>query len=806
MRTLVQDLRYGLRLLMRAPGFTLLAAGVLALGIGALAAVFSLVDAALLRPLPFSNPGELVMLWEKPPGNDHNRVSPLNFQDWHDQNHVFSHMAAVSGSFATLQTKTGPERLTGQAVTWEFFPVLGVNPLAGRAFTAQDETKRADVALLSETLWRNRFAADPKVLGSTVTVNGKPSTIIGIVPAHFGILWKADLWTLFAVKRSPEQRHMHYMQILGRLKPGVTLQQAQADMDTIAGNLAQIEPNTNKDWGINVEPLRVALVGRDLRVTSLVLLGVVAFILLMACANVANLMLARGAGRNREMAVRAALGAGSLRLTRQLITESVALALLGGIGGLVLATVIIRIAPAVIPRGTIPTGLQLALDLRVAAFAVAITLLTGVIFGLAPVWQLGRTSVASALQASGSYTATSSNTRLLGGIAATQIAVGVMIVSGAVLLIRTLERLGQVDPGFHADRVLTMHLTLAIGRYPRPEDALVFYEKIEKEIAALPGVCSVALGQSLPTEGWNIGQGFRVVGQPETDEAHDSAAHYQMVSAQYFETLGIPFNAGRAFTEHDTALSQQVAIVNEEFVRRHLNGKPALGAHVKVQAMDPSGPKMVEREIVGVINQVKVEGLGEKENDVEIYVPIMQNPWYGAALAVRSDGNPLALLTAVKKAIAKYDPEMAVSEVRTMNDVAQESIAEPRFRAQLVGSFAGVALSLSALGVFGVLAFSVAQRRREFGVRMALGAQIKDIFTLVLARAAGILAFGLVGGMLGAAALARSLSSLLFGVRPLDPVTFVSAPVVLALVALMAASAPALHAVRTDPAVVLRQE
>ena len=806
MRNLSQDLRYGARLLARHPGFALLAAGVLALGIGALSAMFSVVDTTLLRPLPFANSDQLVMLWEKPHEYAHNRVSPLTYQDWHDQNSVFSSMAAVSGSFGTLQTKDGPEQLTGQSVTWEFFSLLGVNPLAGRTFTADDESKRSAVVLVSETLWRSRFGSDPKLLGSTLNVNGKPTVVIGIVPARFALLWKSDLWTLYVVKRSPEQRRMHYLQVLGRLKPGVALRQAQAGMDVIADSIALVSPETNKDWGVNVEPLRTALVGHDLRVTSLVLLGVVAFVLLMACANVANLMLARGAARNREMAVRAALGAGTGRLTRQLITESLLLAILGGIGGLALAAVIIRVAAMIIPPGTIPAGLRLALDVRVVLFAIVVTLLTGVLFGLAPVWQLARSSVAGVLQSGGSYSATSGNKKLLGGIAAMQIAVGVMIVAGAVLLIRTLEQLNQVDPGFQSDRVLTMQVSLPLGRYPKPERALIFYDAVHKEIAAIPGVRSVSFGGSLPTQGWNIGQGFEIVGQPPRLEAEQPAAHYQIVGVDYFQTLGIRLRAGRAFDEHDTATSAQVAIVNDEFVHTYLHDRLALDTHIRVQAMDPGGPKMVEREIVGVIRQVKVDGLGEKQNSAEIYVPILQNPWFSASLAVRASGDPLALMQPIKKAIAKYDPGLAVTQVSTMNDLAKESIAEPRFRARLLGSLAGLALSLSAFGVFGVLAFSVAQRRREFGVRMAVGAQILDIFTLVLGDAARIVAIGLLLGMLGAAALARSLSALLFGVSPLDPLTFLVAPIVLTVVALVAASVPALRAVQTDPAVVLRQE
>jgi putative ABC transport system permease protein len=807
MRALAQDLRYAMRLLLRAPGFTLLAAGVLALGIGALAAIFSVVDAALLRPLPFANPGELVMLWEKAPdGYPHVRVSPLNFQDWHDQNSVFSSIASVSGTFATLQTKDGPEQLTGQAVTSEFFTVLGIHPIAGRAFHADDERLQANVVVISEKLWRNRFGADPKVLGSSLNVNGKVATIIGIAPARFGILSKSDLWTLYTVKRSPEQRRMHYMQVLARLKPGLTLQQAQAGMEPVARQIGAIAPETNRGWTINIEPLRTALVGHDLRVTTLMLLAVVGFVLLMACANVANLMLARGAARGREMAVRAALGAASARLTRQLITESLALAILGGIGGIAIAALLIRVAPTVIPPGTLPTGLLFTLDLRVLAFAVAATLLTGIAFGLVPVWQLARTSVSNALQSGGNYSATSGNRKLLGTVAATQVAAGVMIVAAAMLLIRTLDRLNQVDPGFHADRVLTMHVSLPFNQYKTPERALVFYEAVQKELASLPGVESVSFGGSLPTEGWDIGQGFEIVGEPPPPNGEVASAHYQMVGADYFRTLGISLAAGRPFDEHDNGASPQVAIVNEEFVRHYLHGRNAVGTRVGVQAMDASGPKMVEREIVGVIRQVKVEGLGEKQSDAEIYVPLAQNPWFSASLAIRTAGEPFALLQPVKKVIAKYDPELAVSQVQTMNDLAQSTIAEPRFRARLLAAFAGLALTLSAFGVFGVLAFSVAQRRREFGIRMAVGAQIQDVFNLVLGGAARILGAGLLVGIVGAAALAKSLSALLYDVHPLDPLTFLTAPLVLTLVALAAAAIPATRAVRTNPAVVLRQE
>ncbi|SPF55485.1 conserved membrane hypothetical protein [Candidatus Sulfopaludibacter sp. SbA4] len=799
------DLRYALRLLARAPGFTAAAATVLALGIGANSAIFSVVDAALLRPLPFRQPAQLAMLWEHPPGYAHNRVSPLNFQDWHDQNAVFSSMAAVSGGAKTLRTPTGAEQIPGQSVTLDFFNVLGIQPVAGRAFTPEDERTRSDVVMIGERMWRTRFGADPKLIGGILQLDGKPFQVVGVVPAGFQILYESDLWSLFVVKRSPEQRRMHYLQVVGKLKPGVSFEQARAAMAPIAGHIAEIAPDTNKDWGITVEPLRDAMVAGELRVTTLVMAGVVGFVLLMACANVANLMLARGAGRAREMAVRASLGAGTARLVRQLLTESVLLATLGGAAGLALAWAMIRIAPALIPEGTLPTGLTPALDARVAAFAVMVSLATGILFGLAPAWQVTRTSLADALRGGG-RSATSGSSRLLGGLAMVEIAIAVMVVAGAGLFLRTLERLGKVDPGFHADNVLTMHMILPINRYPDPGRALAFYQAAQRDIENLPGVRAASFGGSLPLNGWDIGQGFQVVGAPITDAANTPAAHYQIVGAPYFETLGIPLVAGRAFNDRDSQAAPQVAIVNREFVRRHLGGQPALGRHVQVDAMGMSGPEMVDREIVGVVGQVKVDGLAEAENAVEIYVPITQNPWFGASLSVRTAADPLAMTAAVKAAIAKTDKDLAVTRVVTMDQIAYRSAAGPRFRARLLAAFAGLALVLAAVGVFGVLAFAVAQRTREFGIRMALGAQVADVLRIVLSRGLKIAAGGVAAGLAGAAVLARSMSALLYGVRPVDPVAFLAAAAVLGLVALAAASIPALRAARVDPAIALREE
>jgi putative ABC transport system permease protein len=770
--------------------------------------LFSVVDAAVLRPLPFYRPGELVTLWEKPPGNGLKRVyhaTPLDFQDWHDQNTVFSGLAALSGASRTLTGRDGAELIPGQSVTREFFSVLGVPLVVGRAFQEQDERTKANVVMLSEKIWRTRFGSDPNLLGHTIPLDGEPFTVIGIVPARVQVFYEADLWTLYVVKRSPEQRSMHYLKVVGRLKPGVTVGQARTGMARVADGIARLFPETNKDWGITIETLHESVVGKELRSTTLVLGGVVAFVLLMACANVANLMLARGASRTREMAVRTALGAGRLELVRQLLSESLVLAAIGGASGLTLAWALIRAAERVVPAGTMPVGVTISVDARVAAFTAAITLLTGVLFGLAPVWQVSRRGVTDGLR-SGGRGASGGHSRLLGGLAMVEIAIAVLVVTGAGLFARTLYRLTEVDPGYRADRVLTARAVLPLARYRTPERALEFYEAAQREMESLPGVRSASFGGSLPLSGWDIGQGFKVVGDPPVPRDRLEAVHYQIVGARYFETLGIPLLAGRAFDERDRKGVQEVAIVNQEFARRYLRGRPPVGMHIAVHAMDPGGPKMVEREIVGVVGQVRVDSLGEPVNTIEVYVPITQNPWYSASIAVRAAGNPDTMAPALRAAVARVDRELAVTQVRTMDEIANENVARPRFRARLLAGFALLALLLAAAGIFGVLAFSVSQRKREFGIRMAVGAQATAVLAMVLARGLKIAAGGIALGLAGAALVARAASTLLFGVQPLDSASYGFAAVLLAGVALAAGAVPALRAARVDPSVTLREE
>jgi len=799
------DVRYAVRSLWKARGFSSLAVLVLAFGIGATSAIFSLIDGTLIRPLPFADPDRLLMLWEHPPGYARNRVSPLNFQDWAEQNHAFSAMAAVAGGGRTLTNASGAaERVPGQAVTTAFFDVLGIAPLAGRTFVPDDMAAQQAVVVIGERFWRSHLAGDPAAVGKTLRLDGQPFTVIGIVPASFQILFPADLWTPFTLRRTPEQRRQHYLQVIARIRPGVTIDQARSDMAQVADGIARIAPDTNKNWTVTIEPLRDAIVGGEVRTTSIILGGVVLFVLLMACANVANLLLARGVGRAREIAVRAALGANRRQIARLLVCESLVLATLGGIAGTMLSWAALTAAPSLIPPGLLPEGIALSFDARVTMFAAVLTGLTGILFGLAPAWQAMRRAPGEALAIGGRGSAGGAG-RLRAALAAAEVAGAVLLLAGAGLLVRTLASMNAQDPGYHADSVLTMSVVLPFTRYPDQSGVLNFFRRADAALAAIPGVQSVGFVDNLPLDGWDIGQPIEIVGDPPAESASRRSAHYQITSPRYFETMGIRLASGRAFTERDIASAPPVCIVNEEFVRRFLNRREAVGAFVKVPNMAPGQAPTIAREIVGVIRQVAI-GAGETERAVEIYVPMEQNVWYGSAVALKTAGPPATYAAAARAAIASVDKDQPVTRVRAMEEVAAEATSRPRFRATLVSTFALLALALAAVGVFGVLTFSVRERTREFGVRVALGATRADILNLVVRTGLKIAGTGAVLGLAAAALLTRTLASLLFGVTALDPITFLAAPGVLVATALVASVLPALRAVRVDPAVTLRQE
>ena len=804
------DVRFAARQMRGAPGFTLVAVLTLALGIGANSAIFALADATLLRSLPFTDPDRLMAVWERRDDIPRISVNPADFADWSERTRTFESMAAfVPSSRALIGADGAAELVPGQAVTPRFFDVLGVKPIAGRTFVAADETATPTSVVLGEAFWRSRFGGDPALVGKQIRIDSAMFTIIGVVPEDFnldaaGTFGRSRIWTLLTNPRGrgPEQRYAHYLRVIGRLKPGVTPEAADADMNAIAESLAA-EMATNLGHGVMLEPLRAGLVGRELRMTALLLAGVVGFLLLMCCANVANLLLARTAVRARELAVRSSLGAGRLRIVRQMLVEGLVLAVVGGLAGAAAGAAILFVAPSWIPAGLLPNATAVAFDTRVVAFCTATSLAVAFAFGLVPAWQATGVSLAQAIGRDGrGSTQRGSGFRYV--LATGQVAVAVLLLCGAGLLLRTLVTLEQVDPGHRARNVLTMVVSPGMGKSHEFMDR--FYESVEREVRSVPGVRSVAWGTALPFDGQWYAQGFDIVGDPVRPPTERLNAGYQMVSSTYFRTLGIAMIRGRGFTDRDTASGPQVCIVNEAFVRRHLAGREPIGMRVSVNAMRSAAPWVVTREIVGVVAQVK-ERPEEAEPAPQIYVPIAQNSWWSATLVVEpAGGDAVGLVPGVRAAVARVDKDRPVTRVRTLAAIDAEATRAPRFRAGLVATFAALALALAMVGVFGVLACSVAQRTREFGVRMALGSTGSQVLRLVLASAARVTAVGAAVGLVAAALAGRLIATLLFGVTPLDPVTFAMVAVVIVATAAIAAAVPAWRAARVDPVVTFREE
>jgi len=812
--SLPHDIRQAVRLIHKAPWFTAASVCVLGLGIGATTAIFSLVDAALLRPLPFRDAHQLVMIWERSAQNARNFVALATFADWRDSAKALSGVAATAGVVQIPIARGAedlPESVPLESVTPSFFTVLGVTPLAGRA---PDESNvyfpgRSDGGVaISERLWRTRFAADPSIVGQTIRVGSppRPVPIVGILPAAFQPLGTTDVWEVISVDGAGGGRASRVLRVVGRMKPQTTLDRVRAELNVIARNIEQANPATNKGWGVTIEPMQASIVGPDLRATSLVLGGVVLFVLLLACANIANLILARGVGRTRELAVRAALGGTRFRIARQLLVECLFLGVLGGLVGVAIAWALLRAAPSIIPPQTLPSSIVLMLDWRLAAFASGITVITALLFGLAPAWQAARVSLVEAMNISGRGSSDRAG-RVRQALAVVEIAIALLLMTGAGLLVRTLVSLNNVDAGYRADNVVTMSIRLPFRRLvtAMPGEIEAYWRSIEREVASIPAVRVASLGYDLPLTGASINPPFEIVGRPATDPANRPSAHYQIIGPRYFEALDISLVAGRAFTERDSESAQQVCIVNDAFVRRFMAGQNPIGARIAIAAPGLRAG-MVNREIVGVVRQVKTRPDEAEGSNYDVYVPAAQSPWVMANLIVRADGDPLQMVEQVKRAIARVDPTQAVSQVRTMAQVAEQSTARPRLRAQLVVAFAVLATLLAAVGIFSVLMFMVQQRAREFSVRLAVGASASDLLRLVLGGGLKLTAIGVGIGAAASAALVRSLSTLLFGVPPLDPLTFVVAPLALTAIAMLACLAPAMRALRADPIAALRAE
>jgi putative ABC transport system permease protein len=813
------DVTYAVRQMRATPGFTLIAALTLALGIGANSAIFALADATFLRPLPFATPPErLVMLWERYPNGYLSQVTPPDYSDWATQNRTFDAMAAFTPDNTTIAGTDGlPEQVRSQSVSVQFFDVLSVTPIAGRTFQAADAVSPS-VVVLSEGFWRRRYGADPTIVGRSLVIGEQPRTVIGILPDRFAVVPATisnagseppELWILFntPVGGGPGMRRAHFLYAIGRIKAGVSMTAAQQDLTAIGARNAELFPDTNKGHDPTLQPMREALVGSEMRLTSLLLLGVVGFVLLMCCANMANLFLARTDARARELAVRSALGATRRRVVAQLLTESLVLAVLGGAIGAAVGAGILRVAPALVPPGLLPSAVSLSFDGRILLFCAATSLFAGLLFGLAPAWQSTGRSMTQALVSDRRTTARGGLLRSV--LVVGEVAAAVLVLCGAVLLLRSLIALEHVDAGYRARDVLTMVINLPMNgptRYGTADLARQFFERVESAAKQLPGVSSASIGGALPLDGMWFGQIFTVDGDPPNPAANRTAAAYQIISPTYFQTLDIPILRGRDFAETDTSGAVQVCIVSEAFVRRFLGNRDPLGMRLSVPGITLAGAPPVIRQIVGIARQVKTFP-GEREPVPQIYVPLAQNTWFMASLSVRpTSGSAEALAPAVRAAIASVDKDRPVSRVRTIDTVAFQANARPRFRAVLVGTFATLALVLAMVGVFGVLAYSVQQRTREFGVRIALGASTSSVLRLVLSSAGRLVTIGAAVGLVTAAALSRTISTFLFGVLPLDPITFIAVPIVLVVTALAAVAAPAWRAARVDPVVAFRAE
>ena len=801
MDTLLKDLRYGFRSLLRRPGFTVIALVALALGIGANTAIFSLVNAVLLKPLPFKDPDQLVWMW----GNIRNAgnrasVSPADFVDFRSQNRTFEQFAA-SGTLPLALNLTGggePERLNASSVTGNYFQTLGVAPFLGRGFTPENERPGQDqVAVLNYAFWQKHFGGDSSILNKTIVLDGKAVEVIGVMPSAFSFPHNADLWVPMNFDSDPEMklRKAHFLRPIGRLKPGVTLSDAQADTDSVASQLEKLYPDSNTGWNLRLVSLKEQLVGNT-RSSLYILFGAVGFVLLIACANVANLTLVRAATRQKEIAVRAALGASRLRLIRQMLTESLLLALLGGALGIVVAMFSIDLLLK-LGEGSIPRTANVSIDLTVLLFTFIVSVATGVLFGLAPALRTLKLTLTDSLKEAGRTGGGELRSRTRSLLVIFECAVAVVLLIGAGLLIRSFVELLKTDPGFKADGVLTMRLDLSRKKYDTPEKAEQFFRGLETQTARLPGVEAVGLVTELPLSGQLNDMPFSVEGRPPVsiDQAFD--ADFRRVNRDYFRALQIPLLRGRMFTEQEVEHSDKVLLVSQQLVDAVFPNEEPIGKRLQFVM----GPDLWE--IIGVVGDLRDRSLAG------VPFPAMYLPTRITArnnLVVRTQGDPLNLVGAIRREVHALDPDQPIAAIRTMNDWIDTSVATPRYQTLLLGLFAGVALLLASTGIYGVMSYVVTQRTHELGVRIALGARRWDVLSLVLRQGMGLVVIGVMLGLFGAFAVTRVMSSLLFGVTAKDPFTFGAVAMLLAMVAFVACYIPARRATKVDPLVALRYE
>jgi len=809
LETLLRDLRIAARGLRRAPLFAAVACGTLALGIGANAAIFSLINAVLLRPLPFPQADRIVMLWEHPPkrnttgalGPRHqqNPASPLNFLEWRDKTVSFDAMAGMVSIPMGLSGFGQPREVAAEQVSAAFFPILGVRPLLGRTFTeSEDVPNGPNVVVLSYSLWRQQFAGDRSVIGRTVSLWDQPYRILGVMPKQFDLPFAhAELWIPIQIVRGTRSDEGRYLSVIARLKPGVSVAQAQTDLNRVAREIAIERPMNSEGWTAGVLSLYQQTTG-DVRTALLVLFGAVTLVLLIAAGNVANLLLMRGAERRRELAVRAALGAGRVRIALQLLAESLLLSVTGGVLGIALAFLGLRAIVASLPALALPRMDGVQLDWRVLIFSLALCLGTTLLFGLVPALALSRTDFDAALKQSGVRT-TGRGGRIRGLLVIGEVAVSLVLLVGAGLLTRSFLNQINVSRGFRTDHILTLRMFFAPVRYYQNQRRAAYWNEILSRIRALPGVQSASSAQFLPMVGEVAGSGFRRMDRPAPPPGLQTSADFMMVSNEYFATMGIPLLRGRDFNQHDTLSSEPGIIVNQAFVRKFFPGEDPIGARLGLDWNITHGV------IVGIAANARQTDL-TVEPQPTIFLNQAQAPTYFGALVVRTALAPESVAAAAIAAVHAVDPDQAVSHIETMDQVVAESVARPRLVSLLLGIFAGAALLLAVVGLYGVLAYAVSQRTREIGIRLALGAHSAQLVRGVLFDGLGLMLLGIAGGLAASLALTRLLGSLLYGITPTDPPTILAVCALLLAVGLFAAWLPARRAAAVDPANSLRWE
>ncbi len=811
MNTLLADLRFGARMLLKNPMVTVIALLALTLGIGANTAIFSVVNAVLLRSLPYAEAEQLVVVWEKKQGGktDQNVINLGNFFDWKEQNHVFSDMAAFFDRSFNLTSDGEPEEVPGQFGTTNLFSVLGTNPVLGRTFVADDgRDGQPRVVVISHGLWQRRFGSDSQVIGRKITLNNQENTIIGVVPAEFG--WHirkgslaskpADMWIPWQVSNDLRGRRGRFASAVARLKPGVTSEQAQSEMDTIGARLAQLYPEFNTKWGVNVVPLRTQFTG-EIRKPLLILLGAVGFVLLIACANVANLLLARASSRKKEIAVRAGLGASRWRIARQLLTESLMLSVIGGTAGILVAWWGTKALIALTPPGLIDVR-NVNVSLPVLGFTLGLSLITGIVFGLVPALEATRFNLHDSLKEGGKNVGGSVGShRFRSLFVVTQVALALVLLVGAGLLVKSFRRLQAVDPGFNRKNLLTVRVSLPMGKYDTDQKRIDFFKQAIAQMKTIPGVQAAGAINSLPFTGMPSGTTVEIEGQPKLPPGQELKTQICVTDANYFQSMQIPLKRGRLYTDQEATEMRHVVVVNEAFVRKNLASEDPLGKRLTIYMKDDNVPT----EIIGVVGNNKHMGL-ETEVEPMAFWPHPELVYPGMTLVLRTRGDASSVATAPREVIRVLDSQQPVGEVSTMESLLSTSVAKSRFSATLLTVFSFVALVMAAVGIYGIMSYSVLQRTHEIGVRMALGAQRFDVIKLVVTK--GIV-LGLVGVAVGVGAsfgLTRLISSLLFEVTATDSTTFAAVSVGLFLVTLLACYIPARRATKVDPLKALRYE